>query len=190
MNVLIPIKPSSEGKTRLSSVLNESQRADLIEAMFRHVLDVTVDVFGANHCYVVTRCDHFSRIAGLYSAQTVHDFGSCLNSALRYASRFINDKEPILVINADLPMLKKEDLHALIRALDHADVAIATDRHKTGTNSLLLKKPHLIDFSFGENSLQKHCHTAKNLNLKINILERIGLSNDLDSPKDLFSLMI
>ena len=68
---------------------------------------------------------------------------------------------------------------------DTADVIAATDRAGTGTNALLLRRPGLIDYAFGEGSLARHRANAAAAGLSFAVMRRAGLSADLDQPGDL-----
>ena len=63
-------------------------------------------------------------------------------------------------------------------------MAIAPDRHRTGTNGLLLFPPEEHDFAFGPGSFQQHLRLARNRGRYIAIVDRPGLAYDLDTPED------
>ena len=69
--------------------------------------------------------------------------------------------------------------------LDRADVVAAPDRAGTGTNALLLARPGLIAYAFGEGSLAAHRAAAAASGLRFALCERAGLATDIDRPEDL-----
>jgi 2-phospho-L-lactate guanylyltransferase (CobY/MobA/RfbA family) len=64
-------------------------------------------------------------------------------------------------------------------------VAINPDRHKKGTNALLVSPTGLIKYAFGEDSFQVHCQRAQAAGARLEILDHPGLALDLDLPEDL-----
>ena len=60
-----------------------------------------------------------------------------------------------------------------------------SDRTGTGTNALLLARPGLIPYRFGEGSLAAHRAAAEANGLRFAICERAGLATDIDQPEDL-----
>ena len=62
-----------------------------------------------------------------------------------------------------------------------AEVAIAPDRHRLGTNALALRRAAQFTFAFGEASFARH-RTAAPWSA---VIERPGLRFDVDTPADL-----
>jgi 2-phospho-L-lactate/phosphoenolpyruvate guanylyltransferase len=92
----------------------------------------------------------------------------------------------VLILPADLPLLTKDDVLALIdSATKPPVVVIAPDRHKKGTNALLMVPPGLIDYEFGEDSFQKHSQLAKQVKARLEVVELPSLGLDVDMPEDL-----
>ncbi|MBN8839629.1 MAG: 2-phospho-L-lactate guanylyltransferase, partial [Sphingomonadales bacterium] len=144
------MRPPGEGKSRLAPALAPAARAMLVERMFRHVLHVATQVTA--QCYVVSRSAFLRDLAVAAGAHAVAETGIGLNKALAEASALVDPDLPVLALSADLPLLTASDL----AALGGADVIAATDRAGTGTNALLLRRPGLIDYAFGEGSLARH----------------------------------
>ena len=97
--------------------------------------------------------------------------------------------EPIenrMVLPADLPLISREDVLALVeRASEPPVVVIAPDRHEKGTNALLISPAGLIEYDFGENSFQRHCELVKKAGARLEIVNLPSLGLDLDVPEDL-----
>lgn len=64
-------------------------------------------------------------------------------------------------------------------------VVITPDRHRRGTNALLISPPGLIRYEYGPDSFQKHCHQAKKAGARLEICERGSVALDIDFPEDL-----
>ncbi|MBN8848942.1 MULTISPECIES: 2-phospho-L-lactate guanylyltransferase [unclassified Sphingomonas] len=184
-SIVIPVRPPGEGKSRLAPALDERARAALVERMFRHVLRVATQVVPPVQCHVVSRSPLLLDLAAAGGARAIRETGSGLNAALRQASALVDPALPLLALSADLPLLAPADLAALAEMLDTADVTAATDRAGIGTNALLLRRPGLIDYSFGADSLALHRARAMASGLRFTVMRREGLSADLDEPRDL-----
>lgn len=178
LRIVIPVRPLGEGKSRLGPALDPAARAALAERMFRHVLDVAQQ-FGPT--WVVSR----DPVLLALSAQPVSETGHGLNPALDQAAAALAGEGPVLALSADLPLLAPDDLAVMAALLDEADVIAAPDRAGTGTNALLLARPELIPYLFGEGSLAAHRAAARQRGLRFASCERAGLATDIDRPEDL-----
>lgn len=184
-SIIIPVRPPEEGKSRLAGALDERARAALVERMFRHVLLVAVGFAGSARCHVVSRSPLLLDIAAASGARVVRESGRGLNEALEQASRKVSPGHPVLALSADLPLLRPADLAALAEALTMSDVIAAPDRARHGTNALLLRRPGIADYAFGEDSLSRHRTGAEARGLRFAEVNLPGLSADLDEPADL-----
>lgn len=111
-----------------------------------------------------------------------------LNAGLNWAASAARDwgAEAVLVVPADLPNLSAEALHALVLAGETPrSIAIAPDRHRSGTNALLLHPPLAVPFLFGVDSFAAHCEAARARDLRLSVVDHPALALDLDTPDDL-----
>jgi 2-phospho-L-lactate/phosphoenolpyruvate guanylyltransferase len=183
--IVIPVQPPGEGKSRLASVLDAPARAALVERMFRHVLAVAVDSVPPSQVRVVSRSTDLLSIAEESGALMVREQSRGLNPALEHAAALCDPDLPLLALSADLPLLDPADIAALVGALDHADVIAAADHSGKGTNALLLRRPGLIAFAFGKGSLACHRALAEQTGHRFEVVQRPGLASDIDEPTDL-----
>src|SRR3546814_3537191 len=65
------------------------------------------------------------------------DVGRGLNPELEQARKLVAGD--LIVLHADLPLLTPGDVTALIEAASESGLAIAPDRHRTGTHGLALR---------------------------------------------------
>lgn len=183
--IVIPVRSPHEGKTRLASVLPPAMRAELVERMFRHVLGVASAAVGSGNCLVVSRSPTLLALACEAGAQPLVDEGRGLNPALEQAARSAPRRSPLLALCGDLPLLGTIDVEAMVSTLRDADVVAATDTAESGTNALLMRRPQLLPYGFGESSLARHRSAAVQRELRFAALSRPGLSTDIDHPADL-----
>jgi 2-phospho-L-lactate guanylyltransferase len=174
---LIPLNAPARRKSRLSGALAAHERVALSEALHRHVLDC---VERAGICERVLTLS--PALAALDPARWVQQERD-LNVELARARGLLS--APLLVLNADLPVLTPEDLRALAAAAESAGSAVAPDRHGTGTNATALLPHAPFEFAFGRGSLAAHLRAAP----EARVVCRAGLAFDLDTPADLAELI-
>jgi 2-phospho-L-lactate/phosphoenolpyruvate guanylyltransferase len=174
---IVPVKPSSLAKSRLSEILGPSDRAELANFLLDHVLGVLREVPALTDIALLCR-----DIPAGWAGRRIADEGGGLNLELEQAARAVAG--PLLIVHADLPMLRAADISALLHAASRG-MAIAPDRHGTGTNALALPDPRQVRFAFGPGSLKAHRLAAPGAT----IVCRPGLAYDLDTPEDFAALL-
>jgi len=186
---IVPVKPLRHGKSRLSGTLSEDERTQLNESLLEHTLETLANLKELEQVLVVSRDPHALAIARKHGARTVREDGSPhLNTALARATIVakLHATRGVLILPADLPLLTRDDILALIeRAANPPVVVIAPDRHEKGTNALLMSPAGLIEYDFGEGSYQRHCKRAKKAGARLEIVKLPSLGLDLDLPEDL-----
>ena len=186
---IVPVKPLRRGKSRLAGALSEDERAELNESLLEHTLETLSELKEVEQVLVVSRDPQALTVARQHGARTVQEDGQpLLNTALTRATVVaqVYATRGVLVLPADLPLISKEDVLTLIeRAVDPPVVVIAPDRHRKGTNALLLSPSGLIEYDFGEDSFEKHCQLAREAGARLEIVDLPRLGLDLDLPEDL-----
>ncbi|MFN2148961.1 MAG: 2-phospho-L-lactate guanylyltransferase [Anaerolineales bacterium] len=186
---IVPIKPLRRAKSRLSGVLSRDERATLSQQMLEHTLDILKQVPEIERTLVVSRDSHALAIARKHGARTVTERGTPeLNNALIRATLVAKTYgvAGVLVLPADLPLIKIEDVEALIRRAENPPVmVIVPDRHRSGTNALLTCPPGLIEYDFGPDSFHRHVARAEQAGARLEVCEIHSVGLDLDMPEDL-----
>jgi 2-phospho-L-lactate guanylyltransferase len=186
---IVPVKPLRRGKSRLAGALNEQERADLNRLLLARTLKTLIDLKEVEEVLVVSRDSSALALARDLGARTVQEDGApALNTALKRATVVaqVYASRGVLVIPADLPLLSRDDVLALLqRATDPPVVVIAPDRHQKGTNALLLAPANLIEYDFGGNSFERHCERARKAGARLEVVSLPSLGLDLDLPEDL-----
>ena len=178
--VVIPFRAGPDGKSRLAGVLDAPARAALVEAM----LDRVTEAARAARNVAEVRLIGSSRegIAALA------DPGRGLNAAARAALAEVTaaSSDRAVVIHADLPRVTAQDIE-LLAAAPVGEIAIAPDRHGTGTNAISLPLPEArgFSFAFGPDSFARHKAEAERIGLRIGEIHSPGLACDVDEPDDL-----
>ena len=186
---IVPVKPLRRGKSRLAGVLTEEERLGLNSQLLIHTVDTLSEIPEIEHILVVSRDQAALALARAHGARTVQENGAPeLNVALtrativakKYATR------GVLIIPSDLPMISKEDIYTMLEMVkDPPVVVVAPDRKKEGTNALLVCPVGLIEYDYGPNSFDRHCHRARQAGARLEICELPSLALDMDVPEDL-----
>jgi 2-phospho-L-lactate guanylyltransferase len=186
---IVPVKPLRTAKSRLSAVLTRDEREILSQQMLINTLDLLREVKEIERTLVVSRDTKALSIARKHGARTVTENGAPeLNNALARATVVAQqyDISGVLVIPADLPLMRIDDVENLIsKATDPPVVVIAPDRHGRGTNALLSSPPSLIEYDFGIDSFERHVARAKAAGVQIVICKNPSIGLDVDLPEDL-----
>jgi 2-phospho-L-lactate/phosphoenolpyruvate guanylyltransferase len=186
---IVPVKPLRRGKSRLSSVLSLEARTALNHYLLSNTLETLAAVPEIEHSLVVSRDPEALTIAREFGARTVQEQGSPhLNLALTRATMVAmsHSVQGVLIVPADLPLLTPEDIREVVRRATEPPVVVITpDRHRMGTNALLLSPPGLIKYEFGPGSFEQHCLQARKSGARLEICERISVALDIDFPEDL-----
>lgn len=181
---IIPTKTPGDGKNRLSPVLDEMARSNLVRAMLAHVVSAVEAARNVDKTCLVGVSRH-----GLSDTlPLLDDPGQGLNAAI--ASAFDEARSGgatrVLIIHGDLPGISPQDVE-LLAAAAPGSLAIAPDRHGIGTNALSLPLPEAngFTFAFGTDSCARHCAEAQRLGLTVETIHSQGLAQDIDEPADL-----
>jgi 2-phospho-L-lactate guanylyltransferase len=171
---LIPLKGGAKRKSRLAPCLSPAERAALSDRMVRHVCAVLGEVPSIGRTLLLSP-QPIADIPGWHC-----DKGTGLNDALNDALGALG--LPLLVLHADLPLLRPEDVAALLNAAEAQGIAIAPDRHGGGTNAIAIADAAAFRFAFGNASFLRH---VKEAGARAAVLTLAGLSLDVDTPDDL-----
>ncbi len=194
-SIVVPIRSLSDGKTRLSPVLDPLERSALTREMLERVVRAALGTASRARVVVISpdpdaladvgRIDPSIRL--IY--QEPEHPG--LNPALEQAAAAVRAAggSAVLILPADLPLISSADIDNLLRR--DAPVVIAPDRHGMGTNALMVRLDAFGEpfvFQFGEGSYAKHHDEAMRLGVDALTAISLGTSFDLDTPEDLQQL--
>jgi 2-phospho-L-lactate/phosphoenolpyruvate guanylyltransferase len=186
---IVPVKPLRYGKSRLSEVLTQDERADLNRRLLAHTLDTLTAIPEIEHVLVVSRDQAALALAREYGARTVQESGaSKLNGSLARATIVAQNyaTRGVLIVPADLPLITPEDVQVMLeRAKNPPVVVVAPDRHREGTNALLVCPAGLIEYEYGPGSFQRHCRRAIQAGARLEVCDLPSIALDMDLPEDL-----
>lgn len=228
---VVPLRDGTSGKSRLASVLDPAARSRLVAVLARHVVTTLLAVDAVERVDVVTADPRFTwrALRDVVVDRATADSADGpplltddadrlrivlqpadrpgLNEAVELGRELADEDGPVrlLVAHADLPALTTDDVAALLA--EDAPVVVATDRHRSGTNLLLLDPPlsapsstgltsssaserhegrarHAFRFRFGVDSLAAHLAEAERAGARAVVVQRPGTATDLDTVDD------
>ena len=181
--VVIPIKAFEQAKDRLSSVLSTDQRILLARATALGVLE---SVRGVS-VFVVCDNPEISQWATSQGATVVHQSQPGLNAAVQEGISAAHGYERVMIVHSDLPLPSR--LRELLgSSVASNTVMIVPDRHRDGTNVLIIPSGAGFKCHYGAKSFEAHIAEATKLGLAIEIIEDDELALDIDTPDDLAAL--
>lgn len=187
---IVPVKPLRRGKSRLAGTLTEDERTELNRQLLAHTLETLKKTPEIEQTLVISRDPQALAVAREFDARTVLEDGSPhLNTALERATVVakVYATSGVLILPADLPLISQEDIQKLVSVANQYErvVVITPDRHKEGTNALLISPAGIIEYDFGPNSFSRHCERARKAGARLEICILPSIELDLDLPEDL-----
>jgi 2-phospho-L-lactate guanylyltransferase len=196
---VVPIRGLRTAKTRLSPDLDPAERLALVTEMLRRTLVATRDAESIEGTVVVTLDPRVAGIATEHRAVGLVDILPGLNEAILAARSLAvsRNASAVLILPADLQSVTADRLDALVAEARGAAAAgagtgtvarglvvVVPDRHREGTNALLVAPADLIDPDFGPGS--RAAHRAAAAAAAATYVEIDGpLTLDVDTPADL-----
>jgi 2-phospho-L-lactate guanylyltransferase len=202
--VIIPVKHLRESKRRLKHLLSAEERASLIHHFLDNLLAVLNAAPGIDHVLVVTADADVMTLAARHKAEVlVEQAPAGLNAAIAQGATHAAEAgaTAVLILPADLPFVRVEDVEQMLRPLtadgrprttDHGPLtidhrpllAITGDEAEEGTNALLLAPPGDFTFHYGPGSFQAHLAEAVERGRSTYVVNAPGLRFDLDTESD------
>jgi 2-phospho-L-lactate guanylyltransferase len=191
---ILPVKRLDRAKRRLNGLLGVGARAALASAMFSDVLAA------------LERSAELDAILVVSGEPTLHDLalggrttllpdlierGQSPAALAGLARATELGSERALLVPGDCPLIEPSEIDELLRdpRLDAVDVGIVPDRHRTGTNALLLDPQSEFEPRFGPDSLSLHLEEAADLGLRHTVEPLSSLELDVDTSDDLGELI-
>jgi 2-phospho-L-lactate guanylyltransferase len=191
--VVLPIKDLRGAKQRLAGILDTRERQELFAAMLEDVLSALAASAGLAGILLVTRDPEAGRLATRYGARVlVEEENRSHTAASSLGARTLAQEgvKGMLQLPADIPLLTPEDIAALLRVHGEAPaVTLAPSRDRRGTNAVACSPPDALPLSFGDDSFTAHLRRARALGIELQIVDRRGLTLDVDTPADLAAFL-
>lgn len=188
---LIAVKRFEFAKTRLAAALPSSARAMLAEAMLEDVLAALAGSSALNGALVVTSDPAAAAIARRAGAAAMNDAQDAgVNAAVAQGLRCLErwHAARVIVVPADVPLLKSSEVDAVAAALDQSKVVLTPAERDGGTNILALSPIDAIAPAYGPDSLKRHAKAARAAGIEPRIMPFSGAGLDIDVSRDLEAL--
>ena len=188
MVVIVPMKPLSSAKSRLSPALSADERSILSHSMLRRVLLAAGPP--AERIWVVGGDDLVREVATSLGAAWTADQGAELNAALEVAfARAAREKLCAMYLPADLPLVEADDVRGMIEASRSGQaLTLAPASRDGGTNGIIVPLGSRFQPALGQGSFERHRNQARRDGVEPVVFTSDGLGLDLDIPADLEAL--
>src|SRR4051794_25950934 len=186
---IVPVGSLTGAKSRLGAVLDAEERLELTLRLARATIGAVVGTPGIDETLVVTPDDTIRSLASELGARPIRQRGGGLNRGIDIGrdEALAAGATAVLILPIDLPDVSTAAVDTVLASLDRSVrplVAIVADRHRRGTNALVIAPPDAIDPCFGGDSHAAHVAAARAAGAEL--VEVSGpLSLDLDTPEDL-----
>ncbi|MBF6599782.1 MAG: 2-phospho-L-lactate guanylyltransferase [Dehalococcoidia bacterium] len=198
---LIPMKGLAQAKMRLADLLDGRERRELVLAMLTDVIVACSESRCFDLVAVVTNDnDVCSRARDLGARPIVEPDTlrppsgiAALNNGLTFGRRYLARRvhiDELVILPADLPLARADDVRAVVDALGAGAGARAVLVRSAdgGTNALALRPPEAIAMRFGRGSADAHRAEAEAAGIEPVEIELERLRFDVDAPADVAAL--
>jgi len=192
--LLLPVKNFANAKQRLASVLDNSERRKLAQAMLEDVLEALHSWTQRPPVAVVTNAASARRLARSFSFEVIEDAkNEGETEAIELGTRVCEAQGApyTLVIPGDIPLVEPSELQAILAAAPDgpAGSVLVPATDERGTNAAWRKPAGLFPLTFGEYSFQPHLRAARATGKPCVVLRLPGVELDVDTPADLALLI-
>lgn len=182
---VVPLKAIPAAKTRLSGRFGADERAVLLRRTFGRVVAALVDSGVVHRVVVVVGDDLGLAWAQDEGVDVAVQPGSVrgLNAALAWVDGQLGE-EATLVLPADLPLVRGEDLRELVADLPAGPAVVVAPTADGGTGALLRRPGGVVAPAYGVGSAERHLSLARAAGAAAVRRDLPGLALDLDRPED------
>ncbi|WP_330337605.1 2-phospho-L-lactate guanylyltransferase [Streptomyces sp. NBC_00557] len=158
--LVIPLKPLSRAKSRLSDTAADGVRPGLALAFAQDTVSAALACAAVADVSVVTDDELAGRELAALGARIVPDApASGLNAALAHGAAVVRQsrpRAPVAALNADLPALRPAELAVVLGAAAHFPRAFLPDAAGVGTTLLAAGPDAELQPDFGVDSRSRH----------------------------------
>jgi 2-phospho-L-lactate guanylyltransferase len=188
---VLPVKRFGAAKRRLATGIDDARREALVDAMLEDVLEAIGEARTIERTIVVSDEPRAAEAAAAAGAELVADPAEPGHPKAALAGIARAEElgaECVVLLPGDCPLLEPRELDRLLTGVPASYVAIVPDRHRTGTNALVLAPPNAIPPAFGEGSCARHVAAAREAGVPYGVEEVASLALDLDTPADVVAI--
>jgi len=189
--ILVPIKKLSTAKHRLASLLDQSARTELAQAMLTDVLELLNAWPERPEVSVVTSDPFALDLARHFDFQAIADNANKGETeAIAMATQVCQSRgiESTLVIPGDVPLLQRWELEKILETAPSEGSVLVPAADRRGTNAAWRCPAGLFPLRFGNDSFRPHLAAARASHKPCVVLTLPGIALDVDNPADLRQL--
>jgi 2-phospho-L-lactate guanylyltransferase len=184
----VPVKDFSQAKQRLASVLSQSERSLLAEAMVQDVLDAVQAASGLAGIAILTVDPVARQLAHRRGLRVIHDCATeghtrVANAAMKRLRA--EGADAVLMLPGDVPLLTPLEVEAVLAMAPYEQFTIVPSHDHGGSNAILCSPPGNIPLRYGLDSFQCHLRAAQARGITPAVIELPGIAQDIDEPQDL-----
>ncbi|WP_037862128.1 2-phospho-L-lactate guanylyltransferase [Streptomyces sp. NRRL S-340] len=184
--LVIPLKPLSRAKSRLSDTAHDGVRPHLALAFAQDTVAAALDCPAVADVAVVTDDRLAARELAVLGARIVPDAPRAgLNAALAHGAatvRAAGGARPVAALNADLPALRPTELARVLEAATEFPRAFLADAAQIGTTLLAVAPEQELRPAFGTGSRGRHRESGA-VELRLDSVPSVR--QDVDTGDDL-----
>lgn len=185
---LIPVKDTKNAKSRLDEILTQAQRSTLALSMLEDVLSSVTRVRGINEIRVITKDNEAKKVARKFHVKVLvekRNSGQSHAVSSVLSSRSIKKFQRVLLLPADIPVIKPSDIQKVLRAQKANPSLVFVPAHDgRGTNAILVSPPDIFLPQYGNDSFKPHVQRAKKSGISYKILKLASIALDVDNKRD------
>lgn len=187
---VVPLKALASAKSRLSEVLSEQERQELVASLFDGVLRACLDATRVDQVLVVAGDAPGLLLADAERSLALLEPAPGLAGALALADAQLErmGAESSLVVVADLPFVRAGDLDRLCAAAPDGPCVVVAPAGDGGTGALFRRPATVIPTAFGPGSAAAHLAAARAAGVPALTISAPGLAWDLDTPEQLTAM--
>jgi 2-phospho-L-lactate/phosphoenolpyruvate guanylyltransferase len=190
---ILPVKRFDRAKRRLNDQLGMGFRAALASAMFSDVLAALEHSHELEAIMLVSGEPTLQELALGPRTMLIPDLTERGQSPAALAGLARAEEQGCgraVLVPGDCPLADASEIDELVTELGaDSDVVIVPDRHRSGTNALLLDLSLQFEPQFGPDSLARHVEQAVQRGLRYVVEPVSSLELDVDTPQDLADLI-
>jgi 2-phospho-L-lactate guanylyltransferase len=190
--ILVPVKNLVSAKQRLASVLDQTSRTALAQAMLSDVLSTLHDWLNRPKVALVTSDPYAAELARRYEFEIIPDpENPGETGAIEMATRLCVERgvESTLVVPADIPLIQPWELEEILKHAPEEGAVLVPAADGRGTNAAFRRPANLFPLRFGNDSFKPHHAAAQATNKPCVVLHLPGIAIDIDNPADLQQLV-
>ena len=190
--ILVPIKNTASAKQRLASVLEQSERTQLAQAMLHDVLATLRDWENRPTVGIVTSDPYATELAAGYGFEVIPDPDNPGETgAIEMATHWCVERgeDSTLVIPADIPLIQPWELEEIFKHSPAEGTVLVPAGDGRGTNAVFRRPADLFPLRFGNDSFKPHHAAAHVTGKPCVVLNLPGIAVDVDNSFDLQQLM-